>query len=74
MPGVLWSQQEKLASAAQALAEWQAKAAEVGVVVTQVNLTLPYDVEQPDLGGAAVVFEWDVEHQEWAMRTAGSPG
>jgi hypothetical protein len=69
--GILWSQQEKLMAAARALAEWQAKAAQVGVSVTQVNLTLLNDATNPGLGGAMVVFEWDNQHGEYAMRTAG---
>jgi len=71
MAGILWSQQQKLAAAAEALGEWQAKAKDVGVLVTQVNLTLPYDQDRPELGGVMIVFEWDAEHGEYAMRTAG---
>jgi hypothetical protein len=70
VPGILWSQTEKLAAAAQALSEWQTKAQEVGVSVTQVNLTLLYDDDEPAKGGSAVVFEWDNEHKEYSMRTA----
>jgi len=43
---ILWSQQRKLATAVAALSEWQLKALEIGVSVTQLNLTLLDDGEE----------------------------
>jgi len=69
--GVRWSQQSKLTEAAQALEGWQEDAQQLGVSVTQINLTLLDDPEHPEQGGAMVVFEWDANHGEYAFRTAG---
>lgn len=68
MPGILWSQQEQLAGAVNALKEWQVNASAVGVLVTQLNLTL-LDPSGDSTRNARVVFEWNEAAQEYAMRT-----
>lgn len=68
MAGILWSQQEKLAGAVEALKEWQVTASGVGVLVTQLNLTLLDDTGDHSRD-SRVVFEWNEAAQEYAMRT-----
>lgn len=65
--GILWSQQEKLAQAVTALQAWEADAATLGVHVAQVNLELLNT--EPDKPNSTVIFEWDADAGEYAMRT-----
>lgn len=67
---ILWSQQQKLAGAAQALTEWEQRASAVGVRVTQVNLTLLSE-DGVEIPSSSVVFEWNREAGEYQMRTVG---
>lgn len=63
--GILWSQQQKLTAAAEALKEWQGQALALDVSVTQVNLTLTDPSGRP----RSVVFRWDTEAGEYALET-----
>lgn len=69
MAGILWSQQEKLAGAVEALKTWKAAAAERGVRVDQLTITL-LDAEDSSLA-STVIFDWDEAAQDYRMRTTG---
>lgn len=72
MPGVRWSQTQLLMAAAEALGDWQASAAAVGVKVEQVTISLippTVEGEPAPTTRTAVVFEWDEAAQEYTFRT-----
>lgn len=69
MPGMPWSQRNKLITAGTTLAGWQADAISAGMHIDQMNIRIdPTEEGDP---GSTIVFVWDTEAEEFLVDTAG---
>jgi hypothetical protein len=72
MPGMPWSQQEKLVLAGDTLSgTWEPAAVSAGMHIDQMNIRINPPPGQEGDPTTIAVFEWDPEAGEYLMRISG---
>lgn len=70
--GMPWSQQSKLKVAGDTLSStWQPAAVSAGMFIQQMNIQINPPAGQEGDPATTVIFEWDVEANEYQMRIQG---
>lgn len=69
MPGMPWSQQAKLTQAGDVLSsQWEPAALGAGMHIDQMNIKISPPAGQEGDPTTSVIFEWNVEANEYVVR------